>query len=153
VAEKQLRSGCPFAWSLRIVSMIFRVVVARNKHLRFLAKSSPNIPIRVPEHFLGREDSLADIETALSRYEGRVAITGTGYAESATPSRRGASRNSCAPSGNANSRWNCFIDAGLYRLLIPGASRQPLVTLGLVEHSFDSAAMTHQISSRGANVH
>jgi tetratricopeptide (TPR) repeat protein len=34
-----------------------------------------NIPIRVPEHFLGREDSLAAIETALHRYEGRVAIT------------------------------------------------------------------------------
>jgi tetratricopeptide (TPR) repeat protein len=34
-----------------------------------------NIPIRVPEHFLGREDSLAAIKTALSRYEGRVAIT------------------------------------------------------------------------------
>src|SRR5262245_22440126 len=34
-----------------------------------------NIPIRVPEHFLGRDDSLAAIETALSRYEGRVAIT------------------------------------------------------------------------------
>ena len=34
-----------------------------------------NIPIRVPEHFLGREDSLAAIEKALSRYEGRIAIT------------------------------------------------------------------------------
>jgi tetratricopeptide (TPR) repeat protein len=34
-----------------------------------------NIPIRVPEHFLGREDSLATIATALGRYEGRVAIT------------------------------------------------------------------------------
>jgi tetratricopeptide (TPR) repeat protein len=34
-----------------------------------------NIPIRVPEHFLGREDSLASIEAALGRYEGRVAIT------------------------------------------------------------------------------
>jgi tetratricopeptide (TPR) repeat protein len=34
-----------------------------------------NIPIRVPEHFLGRDDSLAAIETALGRYEGRVAIT------------------------------------------------------------------------------
>ena len=34
-----------------------------------------NIPIRVPTHFLGREDALADIETALKRYEGRVAIT------------------------------------------------------------------------------
>jgi tetratricopeptide (TPR) repeat protein len=34
-----------------------------------------NIPIRVPEHFLGRDDALAAIETALNRYEGRVAIT------------------------------------------------------------------------------
>ncbi|HMK78956.1 MAG TPA: tetratricopeptide repeat protein [Xanthobacteraceae bacterium] len=34
-----------------------------------------NIPIRVPAHFLGREDSLAAIAAALSRYEGRVAIT------------------------------------------------------------------------------
>jgi tetratricopeptide (TPR) repeat protein len=34
-----------------------------------------NIPIRVPTHFLGRDDSLAAIETALARYEGRVAIT------------------------------------------------------------------------------
>jgi hypothetical protein len=34
-----------------------------------------NIPIRVPEHFLGREDSLANIQATLARYEGRVAIT------------------------------------------------------------------------------
>jgi hypothetical protein len=34
-----------------------------------------NIPIRVPEHFLGRDDALAAIETALARYGGRVAIT------------------------------------------------------------------------------
>jgi tetratricopeptide (TPR) repeat protein len=34
-----------------------------------------NIPIRVPAHFLGRENALAAIATALSRYEGRVAIT------------------------------------------------------------------------------
>jgi tetratricopeptide (TPR) repeat protein len=34
-----------------------------------------NIPIRVPEHFLGRDDALAAIEAALNRYEGRVAIT------------------------------------------------------------------------------
>ena len=37
--------------------------------------SVSNIAIRMPEHFLGREDSLAAIEAALSRYEGRVAIT------------------------------------------------------------------------------
>jgi hypothetical protein len=34
-----------------------------------------NIPIRVPTHFMGRNDALAAIETALNRYEGRVAIT------------------------------------------------------------------------------
>ena len=34
-----------------------------------------NIPIRVPTHFLGRDDALAAIETALKRFEGRVAIT------------------------------------------------------------------------------
>jgi tetratricopeptide (TPR) repeat protein len=34
-----------------------------------------NIPIRVPLHFMGRDDALAAIETALKRYEGRVAIT------------------------------------------------------------------------------
>jgi tetratricopeptide (TPR) repeat protein len=34
-----------------------------------------NIPIRVPLHFMGRDDALAAIEMALKRYEGRVAIT------------------------------------------------------------------------------
>src|SRR5215471_3030286 len=34
-----------------------------------------NIPIRVPEHFLGRDDALADVAAALGRHEGRVAIT------------------------------------------------------------------------------
>jgi class 3 adenylate cyclase len=34
-----------------------------------------NVPIRVPTHFMGRDDALAAIETALMRYEGRVAIT------------------------------------------------------------------------------
>jgi tetratricopeptide (TPR) repeat protein len=34
-----------------------------------------NVPIRVPEHFLGRDDALADVAAALGRYEGRVAIT------------------------------------------------------------------------------
>ncbi len=34
-----------------------------------------NIPIRVPEHFLGRDDALAAVETSLKRFEGRVAIT------------------------------------------------------------------------------
>jgi hypothetical protein len=34
-----------------------------------------NIPIRVPTHFMGRDDALAEIEAALKRYKGRVAIT------------------------------------------------------------------------------
>jgi hypothetical protein len=34
-----------------------------------------NIPVRVPEHFLGRNDALAKIDSALKRGEGRVAIT------------------------------------------------------------------------------
>jgi hypothetical protein len=34
-----------------------------------------NVPIRVPLHFLGRDDALAAISTALGGYEGRVAIT------------------------------------------------------------------------------
>jgi hypothetical protein len=34
-----------------------------------------NVPIRVPTHFMGRDGTLAEIETALKRYEGRVAIT------------------------------------------------------------------------------
>jgi tetratricopeptide (TPR) repeat protein len=34
-----------------------------------------NVPIRVPLHFMGRDEALADIETALKRNHGRVAIT------------------------------------------------------------------------------
>jgi TIR domain len=34
-----------------------------------------NIPIRVPVHFMGRDDALAAIETALARADGRAAIT------------------------------------------------------------------------------
>jgi tetratricopeptide (TPR) repeat protein len=49
--------------------------------LDLLAKASngpqhvSNIPIRVPKHFLGREDALSAIEEGLGRYEGRIAIT------------------------------------------------------------------------------
>ena len=34
-----------------------------------------NVPIAVPEHFLGREDALEAVDAALKRHEGRVAIT------------------------------------------------------------------------------
>ena len=37
--------------------------------------AASNIPIRVPEHFLGRDDALAAVDAALKRDEGRVAIT------------------------------------------------------------------------------
>jgi hypothetical protein len=37
--------------------------------------AASNIPIPVPTHFMGRDDSLAAIAAALLRYEGRVAIT------------------------------------------------------------------------------
>ena len=54
-------------------------VVGIRNTLWFFSIPSPitisNITIRVPEHFMGREDDLDAIETALGRYDGRVAIT------------------------------------------------------------------------------
>jgi DNA-binding winged helix-turn-helix (wHTH) protein/tetratricopeptide (TPR) repeat protein len=37
--------------------------------------AASNIPIRIPMHFMGRDDALAAIGAALARHEGRVAIT------------------------------------------------------------------------------
>jgi hypothetical protein len=37
--------------------------------------SASNIPIRVPTHFMGRDKALLDVEAALKRDQGRVAIT------------------------------------------------------------------------------
>ena len=34
-----------------------------------------NVPVAVPEHFLGREDALEAVDVALKRHEGRVAVT------------------------------------------------------------------------------
>jgi tetratricopeptide (TPR) repeat protein len=34
-----------------------------------------NVPIRIPTHFMGREEALTSIEAGLDRYDGRVAIT------------------------------------------------------------------------------
>jgi DNA-binding XRE family transcriptional regulator len=42
---------------------------------RAAAVAMSNIPIRVPTHFMGRDTALTDIEKALARNEGRVAIT------------------------------------------------------------------------------
>ncbi len=53
----------------------------RKAHSRVTESHQPiqsgasNITIRVPRHFLGRDDALATIHAALQRYEGRVAIT------------------------------------------------------------------------------
>jgi hypothetical protein len=38
-------------------------------------EAASNISVRVPTHFMGREESLAGIETAMQRHRGRVAIT------------------------------------------------------------------------------
>jgi hypothetical protein len=55
----------------------FMAKLARPETVAFPGKvfAVSNIPIRVPTHFMGREDALEAIETALKRYEGRVAIT------------------------------------------------------------------------------
>src|SRR5205814_4950183 len=34
-----------------------------------------NLPVRVPVYFMGREEALAEVETAMRRYHGRIAIT------------------------------------------------------------------------------
>ena len=39
------------------------------------ASAVSNIPIRVPEHFMGRDEPLAAIKAALTSHQGRVAIT------------------------------------------------------------------------------
>ena len=48
---------------------------ARGAEAPALPLAETNITIRVPRHFLGRDDSLAAVHAALQRYEGRVAIT------------------------------------------------------------------------------
>ena len=53
---------------------------AAQSGVRFPGKAAENtalsnVPIRVPFHFLGRDNALADIRTALGRAEGRVAVT------------------------------------------------------------------------------
>jgi hypothetical protein len=66
-AKAGFRGGKP-------VSASFGVHVERHS-LTGNPLSVSNIPIRVPMHFMGREDALEKIDTALDRHEGRVAIT------------------------------------------------------------------------------
>jgi tetratricopeptide (TPR) repeat protein len=55
----------------------FVTVPARRDVVRFPGRvvAVSNIPIRVPTHFVGRDDAFTAIDRALTRYEGRVAIT------------------------------------------------------------------------------
>jgi hypothetical protein len=64
VASKQFREFIAQRGPPETISDPFRNVYA-----------ATNIPIRVPTHFMGRDEALAAIETGLGRYEGRVAVT------------------------------------------------------------------------------
>jgi hypothetical protein len=64
IASKQFREFIAERKSPETVNDPFRDVYA-----------ATNIPIRVPTHFMGRDDVLVAIEAGLGRYEGRVAIT------------------------------------------------------------------------------
>jgi TIR domain len=71
-------SHAPFPGSVKAsLSAVFPGKVPRGdqSERRDSNAALSNIPIRVPLHFLGRDDALTVIETALKRYEGRVAIT------------------------------------------------------------------------------
>jgi tetratricopeptide (TPR) repeat protein len=68
-------SHAPFPGSVKAsLSAAFPGKVLRGERRDSKAALS-NIPIRVPLHFMGRDDALTAIEAALKRYEGRVAIT------------------------------------------------------------------------------
>jgi class 3 adenylate cyclase len=78
IGEQQLKN---IARSVRVYRLVLdqsRVPTPRAARTSVPPRAAPpasNIPVRVPTHFLGRDDALAGIETALDRYEGRVAIT------------------------------------------------------------------------------
>jgi hypothetical protein len=64
IASKQFREFIAQRGPPETISDPFRNVYA-----------ATNIPIRVPTHFMGRDEALAAIEKGLGRYEGRVAVT------------------------------------------------------------------------------
>jgi tetratricopeptide (TPR) repeat protein len=82
-----------------------------------------NIAIRVPTHFMGREDSLAAIEKALSRYEGRVAIT-------ALPGLRGVGKTTLA-AAYAERHRNDYRATWWIRAQTESTMRADLVGLGV----------------------
>ena len=82
-----------------------------------------NIPIRVPEHFLGRDDALAAIDTALARYNGRVAIT-------ALHGLRGVGKTTLAAAYAERHRGN-YRATWWIRAQTPDGMRADLVALGV----------------------
>ena len=64
IASKQFREFIAQRGPPETISDPFRNVYA-----------ATNIPIRVPTHFMGRDEALAAIEKRLGRYEGRVVVT------------------------------------------------------------------------------
>jgi tetratricopeptide (TPR) repeat protein len=82
-----------------------------------------NIPIRVPEHFLGRDDSLAAIESALAGKEGRVAIT-------ALHGLRGVGKTTLAAAYAENKRAD-YRATWWIRAQTPDTMRADLVALGV----------------------
>ena len=82
-----------------------------------------NIPIRVPEHFLGRDDALAAIDSALARYNGRVAIT-------ALHGLRGVGKTTLAAAYAERHRGN-YRATWWIRAQTPDGMRADLVALGV----------------------
>jgi tetratricopeptide (TPR) repeat protein len=82
-----------------------------------------NIPIRIPKHFLGREDSLAAIAEALDRFEGRVAVT-------ALYGLRGVGKSTLAAAYSERRRGE-YRATWWVRAQTPSSMRADLVGLGV----------------------
>jgi tetratricopeptide (TPR) repeat protein len=82
-----------------------------------------NIPIAVPEHFLGREEALAAVDAALKRHEGRVAIT-------AVHGLRGVGKTTLA-AAYAERRRGEYRATWWVRAQTPDSMRADLVSLGV----------------------
>jgi hypothetical protein len=82
-----------------------------------------NIPIRVPTHFMGRDGALTAIETALKRYEGRVAIT-------ALHGMRGVGKTTLA-AAYADRRRGDYRATWWFRAQTEATLRADLVALGI----------------------
>ena len=82
-----------------------------------------NITIRVPTHFLGRDNSLSQIDAALKRYEGRVAIT-------ALHGLRGVGKTTLAAAYAEKHRGD-YRATWWIRAQTPDTTRADLVSLGV----------------------